>query len=301
MTDKKIRVLVVDDSALMRKRISDIINSDEECEVIATARNGEEAIKSAAILRPDVITLDIQMPTMDGVTAVQLDVKVDGVPVSIMNDALAAARKARLHILDTITAAIPAPRATLSPRAPKIVTLSIPVDMIGLVIGPGGKNIKKIQEDSGVSGIAIEDDGSIFVTGVGDAPEKAAQMIRDMTRVFQAGDVVEGPVTRIMDFGAFVAVGGKSEGLVHISEFAPFRIATVQEAVAVGEIVRAVVKEIDEKGRINLSIKMVDPEFATRKNLKPAPAGDGPHGHGGQGRMGGHGDGRPPHRNDRRW
>ncbi|MEK7530700.1 MAG: polyribonucleotide nucleotidyltransferase [Patescibacteria group bacterium] len=236
--------------------------------------------------------------TKDGVTAIQLDVKVDGVPVAIMNDALEAAKKARLHILDTITAAIPTPRANLSPRAPKIVTLLIPVDMIGLVIGPGGKNIKKIQEDSGVSGIAIEDDGSIFVTGVGDAPEKAAQMIRDMTRVFQAGDVVEGPVTRIMDFGAFVAVGGKNEGLVHISEFAPFRIATVTEAVAVGEVVRAVVKEIDEKGRINLSIKMIDPEFATRKNLQPAPAGEGPHGHG---RMGGHGNGRPSHRNDRRW
>ncbi|MEK7063403.1 MAG: S1 RNA-binding domain-containing protein, partial [Patescibacteria group bacterium] len=175
---------------------------------------------------------------------------------------------------------------------PKIVTLSVPVDAIGLVIGPGGKNIKKIQEDTGVSGISIEDDGSIFITGVGDAPEKAAEIIRDMTRVYQAGDVIEGQVTRIMDFGAFVKLGaGKQEGLVHISEFAPFRIASVREAVAEGEVVRAVIKEIDDQGRVNLSIKQIDPEFAVRKNLAPAPASpDG--GQSGSGRHGGIGHNR---------
>jgi polyribonucleotide nucleotidyltransferase len=232
--------------------------------------------------------------TKDGVTAIQLDVKLDGIPPNLMVDALAAARVARMKILDVITAAIAAPRAELSPRAPKIVSLQIPVDMIGLVIGPSGKTIRSIEAESGATGIAIEEDGSIFITGVGDAAEKAAAMIRDMTRVFQPGDVIEGPVTRLMDFGAFVKLGaGKQEGLVHISEFAPFRIASVKEAVAVGETVRVVIKEIDDQGRVNLSIKMVDPEFATRKGLQPAPAdaggGHGPrrdfgnrgHGHGG--------------------
>jgi polyribonucleotide nucleotidyltransferase len=232
--------------------------------------------------------------TKDGVTAIQLDVKLDGIPPTLMVDALAAARAARMKILDVITAAIPAPRATLSPRAPKIVTLQVPVDMIGLVIGPGGKNIRALEADSGATGIAIEEDGTIFITGIGDAAEKAAAAIRDMTRVFQPGDVVEGPVTRIMDFGAFVKLGGgKQEGLVHISEIAPFRIATVREALSVGESVRVVIKEIDDQGRVNLSIKMVDPEFATRKNLQPAPADGGMHGggdfrHRGPRRDGGH-------------
>lgn len=211
--------------------------------------------------------------TEAGVTAIQLDVKVDGLPPRIMAEALEAARIARMKILGVLQNAIATPRAALSPRAPKIVSLSVPVDMIGLVIGPSGKNIRAIEEETGVDSIAIEDDGTIAITGRGDAPERAAHIIRDMTRVFQAGDVIEGPVTRIMDFGAFVKLGGgKQEGLVHISEFAPFRIASVREAVSVGETVRAVVKEIDEQGRVNLSIKMVDPGFADRKGLQPAPA-----------------------------
>ncbi len=228
--------------------------------------------------------------TATGVTAIQLDVKVDGLPPRIMAEALEAARVARMKILDVLQQAIPAPRAALSPRAPKIVALSIPVDMIGLVIGPSGKMIRSIEEETGVSSIAIEDDGSIAITGVGDGPERAAAIIRDLTRVFQAGDVIEGPVTRIMDFGAFVKLGGgKQEGLVHISEFAPFRIASVRDAVQEGETVRAVVKEIDEQGRVNLSIKMVDPDFATRKGLQPAPADQG----GGFRPRGGRSDHRP--------
>ncbi|MBV9349739.1 MAG: polyribonucleotide nucleotidyltransferase [Patescibacteria group bacterium] len=208
--------------------------------------------------------------TEKGVTAIQLDVKVEGVPVPALVQGLIAAKKARLQILAVMAKAIAAPRPNLSPRAPKIVSLSVPVDMIGSVIGPSGKNIRKIQEDTGVSGIAIEDNGSIFITGVGDGPEKAASIIRDMTRVFKAGDLIEGPVTRIMNFGAFVRLSGRNEGLVHISEIAPFRIARVEDALAVGEQVRAVVKEIDREGRVNLSIKAVDPEFAARKGLKAA-------------------------------
>ncbi len=208
--------------------------------------------------------------TKDGVTAIQLDVKVEGIPLKVLAEALGQAKRARLQILDVMIAEIASPRPNLSPRAPKIVTLSVPVDMIGLVIGPGGKNIKKIEEETGVTGITIEEDGTIFVTGVGDAPEAAAQIIRDQTRVWKPGDTVEGPVTRLMNFGAFVRLAGKTEGLVHISEIAPFRIATVEEALQVGDIVKVVVKEIDDQGRINLSIKMVDPEFAARKGLKAA-------------------------------
>ncbi len=217
--------------------------------------------------------------TKDGVTAIQLDMKVEGIPLTMLGEALIAAKAARLAILDVMLAAIPASRPELSPRAPKIVSLTVPVDMIGLVIGPSGKNIRKIEEETGVAEISIEDDGSVFITGTGDSPEKAAAIIREMTRVWKPGDTVEGPVTRIMNFGAFVRLSGKTEGLVHISEIAPFRIATVDEAVKVGDIVKVVVKEIDDQGRVNLSIKMVDPEFAARKGLTPS-AQEGPGGEG---------------------
>jgi len=234
--------------------------------------------------------------TKNGVTAIQLDVKVEGVPVPVLAEGLIAAKKARLSILEVMAGAIAEPRGDLSPRAPKIISLTIPVDMIGMVIGPQGKNIRKIEEETGVASVTIEDDGMVFLTGTGDAPERAASIIRDMTRVFKAGDIIEGPVTRLMNFGAFVRLNAKAEGLVHISEVAPFRIATVDEAFKVGDIVKAAVKEVDDQGRVNLSIKMIDPEFATRKGLKPAEGnmgGDAPRGgyndrrNGGRDRQGG--------------
>ncbi|PIR85464.1 polyribonucleotide nucleotidyltransferase, partial [Candidatus Kaiserbacteria bacterium CG10_big_fil_rev_8_21_14_0_10_45_20] len=128
--------------------------------------------------------------TRDGVTAIQLDVKVEGVPVSVLAEALEQAKSARVQILDVMKDTIEKPREDISPRAPKIVSLTVPVDMIGMVIGPSGKNIKKIQEDTGVSDITIEDDGTVFVTGQGDAPENAANAIRAITRVFKAGDII---------------------------------------------------------------------------------------------------------------
>ncbi|MBI3573657.1 polyribonucleotide nucleotidyltransferase [Candidatus Kaiserbacteria bacterium] len=236
--------------------------------------------------------------TSKGVTAIQLDVKVEGVPVSVLSEGLLAAKKARLQILDVMAQAIATPRADLSPRAPKIVSLSVPVDMIGMVIGPSGKNIRKIEEETGVTSVAIEDDGTIFITGIGEAPERAAQIIRDMTRVFKAGDVIEGPVTRLMNFGAFVRLNGKNEGLVHVSEIAPFRIARVEDALQIGETVKAVVKEIDDQGRVNLSIKMIDPEFASRKGIQPSAENDS----GGDGRgYNGRRDGDRRDRRDHRW
>jgi len=210
--------------------------------------------------------------TKNGVTAIQLDVKVEGVPLSVLHKALEEAKAARLHILDVMHEAIAEPRAALNPRAPKIVSLTIPVDMIGMVIGGQGKNIKKIQEDTGVDGITIEDDGAVFITGKGDAPERAAEIIRETTRVFKPGETLEGEVTRIADFGAFVRLNSHTEGLVHISEIAPFRINTVSDALRVGERVTVSVKEANGDGKVSLSIKAIDPDFAVRKGLKPTGA-----------------------------
>ncbi len=215
--------------------------------------------------------------TEAGVTAIQLDVKVEGVPLPVLGEALQAAKKARLHILKTIHEAIASPREDINPRAPKIISLSIPPDMIGMVIGGQGKNIKKIQEDTGVDSITIEDDGSVFITGKADAPEKAADIIRDMTRVFTSGEILEGEVTRVVDFGAFVRLNSRIEGLVHISEFAPYRIENVHDVVKEGEQVKVQVKEAGEDGRVSLSIKSIDPEFASRKGVLPqenTPSGE---------------------------
>lgn len=207
--------------------------------------------------------------TEKGVTAVQLDIKADGIPTHIIVEALEKAKTARLHILKTITSALSAPRADISPLAPKIIALRIRVDQIGLVIGPGGKMINGIKERTGVEDITIEDDGMIYITGRNGTPELARDEIESLTHVYTAGEKFDGEVVRLMDFGAFVRIGKNAEGLVHISEIAPFRIQKVEEVLSVGEIVPVIIKEIDEKERINLSIKQVDPEFAIRKGLHP--------------------------------
>jgi len=212
--------------------------------------------------------------TKDGVTGVQMDVKVEGVPLKVLTEAFSQAKKARLQILDVITGAIPAPRADISPRAPKILTTQVKVDQIGLVIGPGGKTINGIREETGVDDITIEDDGMVYVTGRGGAAELALKAIMDLTREYMVGDRFEGPVVRMMDFGAFVKIGPNVDGLVHVSEVAPFRIGKISDAVQLGDTVPVVIKEIDEKGRYNLSIKAADPDWASKKGLKPAQGGE---------------------------
>ncbi|MAZ67282.1 polyribonucleotide nucleotidyltransferase [bacterium] len=212
--------------------------------------------------------------TSEGVTAVQMDVKVSGVPVPVLMEAFTQAKKARAEIMDVMLKAIPEPRADINPRAPKIISLTIKEDQIGLVIGPGGKTINGIKEATGCTEINIEDDGTVYVTGQNGTAEAAAKMIKDLTHEYEAGERFEGEVTRIMDFGAFVKIGPNAEGLVHISELAPFRINKVTDVVSEGERVPVIIKEIDEKERINLSIKDVDPNFATNKGAAPAKPND---------------------------
>ncbi len=216
--------------------------------------------------------------TSVGVTGVQMDVKVDGVPLEVLSQAFAQAKKARLHILDTMLVAIPAPRADISPRAPKIITLRVKVDQIGLVIGPGGKMINGIKDRTKCDEITIEEDGTVFVTGRNGTAEAAAKEISDLTREYMPGEKFEGEVVRMMDFGAFVQIGPNTDGLVHVSEVAPFRIDSIADAVKIGDIVPVLLKEIDEKGRYNLSIKAADPEWAARKGLTPSTSGPTHHG-----------------------
>jgi len=207
--------------------------------------------------------------TTEGITAMQMDVKIEGATVEVLMEAIEKARQARLQILEVIKNAIAEPRNDIHPLAPKILTFKVKVDQIGLVIGSGGKTINGIKEESGVDDITIEDDGSIFITGKNGSAEKALQMIEELVHEYIPGEMCEGDVTRILDFGAFVKIGANAEGMVHVSEIAPFRIENIRLALKEGEHVKVAVKEVDEKGRINLSIKLADPEWAERKGLKP--------------------------------
>lgn len=206
--------------------------------------------------------------TREGVTAIQMDVKVDGISVQILSEALQKAKEARLQIIDVIEQEISAPREHISPRAPEIVSLAILPDQIGLVIGSGGKTINGIKDETGVDEITIEEDGMVFITGKNGTAKVAADRIKALTKVYEVGEEVTGTVTRVADFGAFVKLNDQHEGLVHISEIAPFRLEKMDGVLAVGETLKAVVVKV-EQGKIGLSIKKVDPEFAERKGLTP--------------------------------
>ena len=206
--------------------------------------------------------------TKEGVTAAQMDVKVNGIPLKTLAEAFEDAKKARLHILEVIEKEIPQPRADISPRAPKIIILTIKPEQIGLIIGSGGKTINEIKDTAGVEDISIEDDGTVFITGKDGTAEKAEKIIKEMTHEYTAGEKFTGTVTKILDFGAFVKIGHNTEGLVHVSELAPFRVERVEDIVSVGEEVPVIIKEVDEQHRINLSIKKVDPDFAKKKEAK---------------------------------
>ncbi|MDO8493653.1 MAG: polyribonucleotide nucleotidyltransferase [bacterium] len=203
--------------------------------------------------------------TSEGITGIQMDIKVGGISANILGEALMQAKKARLEILETILKAIDKPRATIADSAPKILSMKISVEKIGAVIGPGGKVIKKITEDTGAE-IAIEQDGTVFITGKTEGVAKAKKIIEGLTHEYKAGERLEGKVVKIAEFGAFVNIGGDTDGMVHISEIAPFRVNNVRDILTEGDIVPVVVKEVDPaRGRIGLSIKDADKNFAQSK------------------------------------
>ncbi len=212
--------------------------------------------------------------TRSGITAVQMDVKVGGIPLKVLAEAFEKAKSARFKILDVIEKEIPVPRAKISPNAPEIIVIKIKPDQIGLVIGSGGKTINEIRDVTHVDDITIEEDGSIFITGKNETAAKAKEIIFNMTREYLPGERFDGEVVRLMDFGVFVKIGPNAEGLVHVSEIAPFRVERVETYLKEGDKVPVMVKEIDEKGRINLSIKAANPDFYTKREEMPKPKGD---------------------------
>ncbi|HLB51032.1 MAG TPA: polyribonucleotide nucleotidyltransferase [Patescibacteria group bacterium] len=193
--------------------------------------------------------------TADGITAMQMDVKIDGLTPDALEKALVQAKENRLFIIGKMNETIAAPRTNLSPYAPRIITLMIDPGKIRDVIGPGGKIINQIIDETGVT-IDIEDDGSVFITSPDEiSAQKAAEWIKNITREVKAGEMFQGRITRIMNFGAFAEILPGQEGLIHISQLADRRVERVEDVVNIGDIVPVKVREIDTQGRINLSLK----------------------------------------------
>jgi polyribonucleotide nucleotidyltransferase len=210
--------------------------------------------------------------TEAGITALQMDMKIKGLRWELMEQALEQARVGRLHILGRMTETLPAPRQEMSMWAPRIETIQINPDKIRDVIGPGGKTIRRIVEETGVQ-IDVEDDGRVSIaSNNGEAMQQAIAMIRDLTEDVEVGKIYKGKVVRIMNFGAFVEILPKKDGLVHISQLADHRVNKVEDVVNIGDEIMVKVIEIDDKGRVNLSRKLAISELAG-KQAQAAGAG----------------------------
>jgi polyribonucleotide nucleotidyltransferase len=200
--------------------------------------------------------------TDSGITALQMDMKITGLSMETVAKAINQAKPARLHILEKMLSTIDKPRPDLSPYAPRLLTMKIDPEFIGLVIGPGGKTIKAITEDTGVK-IDIDDDGTVTIASTdSENAARAYQIIQGMTRKLNAGDVYVGRVTRIIPIGAFVEFLPGKEGMIHISQLADYRVGKVEDEVAMGDEVIVKVREIDNKGRINLTRLGIHPDEA---------------------------------------
>jgi polyribonucleotide nucleotidyltransferase len=236
--------------------------------------------------------------TAAGVTALQMDIKVKGITLEIMDTALKQAYEGRMHILGKMHETIAESRPEMSRYAPRMYRLQINPDKIGAVIGPGGKTIRSIIEETKAS-IDIEDDGSVYIGSADEAgARRAIAIVEGLTKEVEAGQIYTGKVTRIMPFGAFVEILPNKEGLVHISELADYRVPSVEDVVQLGDEVMVMVTEIDHMGRINLSRRAVLEGAQPGDAPRPVPAGGNgggrpPFGGRSDGGYGGRGGGRP--------
>jgi len=195
--------------------------------------------------------------TRRGIIALQMDIKIRGLSYQILEEALAQAREGRLHILDRMLETIDKPREDLSSYAPRIITIHVDPDKIGRIIGPGGKMIRAIQDETGVK-IDIEDDGSVFIASAdADASARAVDMVQTLIEEAEVGKIYTGKVVRTTDFGAFVEILPGTDGLVHISQLADFRVASVEDVVRVGDEIMVMVVSIDPAGKVRLSRQAV--------------------------------------------
>jgi polyribonucleotide nucleotidyltransferase len=210
--------------------------------------------------------------TEKGITAIQLDMKVKGISLEVVDKALELALEARRLILTEMAKTIGVSRAEMSPYAPRMHKVIIDAEKIGALIGPGGKNIRSIQEETGTT-IDVDNEGTVFVGAVdGESATRAIKMIQDLTKEVAIGDIYTGKVVRLMGFGAFVELLPGKDGMVHISELADHRVDKVEDVVKLGDEVRVKVIDIDSQGRVNLSMRALLEGTAQR----PGPSADYP-------------------------
>jgi polyribonucleotide nucleotidyltransferase len=215
--------------------------------------------------------------TREGITALQMDIKIRGLSYEIMEKALAQARQGRFFILDRMLEVINQPRSQLSPYAPRIITIQIDPEKIGKVIGPGGKTIRAIQDETGAK-IDIGEDGTVFIASAdGDASDRAVQMVESLTEEAEIGKVYTGKVVRTTDFGAFVEILPGTDGMVHISQLADYRVPSVEDVVRVGDEIMVMVIDVDGEGKIRLSRQAVlegwTAEEARERDRRPSGGG----------------------------
>src|SRR5438552_3100407 len=205
--------------------------------------------------------------TREGVTSIQMDIKIEGLDFKIIAEALDRAKQARVHILDIMDRAMPQPRSQLSKYAPRIITIQIPTDKIGDIIGPKGKTIRSIQEQTGAE-INVDDNGLVTISAVGEGGERARDIIAGMVQVPEVGKVYEGVVKSTTAFGAFIEILPGVEGLLHISELQHGRTERTEDVVKKGDQVRVKLLEVDERGRMRLSRKALleKPETAPARS-----------------------------------
>ena len=256
--------------------------------------------------------------TADGITAIQLDIKVQNIGYEVIEQTLAQAKEARLQVLAKMAEAIDAPRAEVSQYAPRMTSVKIPVSKIGAVIGPGGKTIRGIIEETGAQ-VDVQDDGTVFVSSVdGDASKRAVEMIENLTKEAKIGDIYTGKVVRIMGFGAFIQILPGQDGMVHISELSDHRVESVEDEIEMGQELTVQVIDVDPQGKISLSRRslLLDEDMETVAARRQGAGGNGRSGGGGRGgprdrdrggrppRRDGpgreYGGGRPPRRDDSR-
>jgi polyribonucleotide nucleotidyltransferase len=230
--------------------------------------------------------------TAEGVTALQMDIKLTGVTDRILEQALDQARDARMFILEKMSETIAESRPDLSDYAPRMIRLQINPERIGALIGPGGKTIRGIVEETKAT-VDVENDGTVYIgSSDGDAARKAIAMVEGLTKEIEVGEKYTGKVVRITDFGAFIELIPGRDGMVHISELANYRVPSVEDVLSLGDEVEVLVTDIDQTGRVRLS----------RRALLSDDDNEGPRGEsGGPGFQGGgdRGNGRPPRRDDR--
>ncbi len=213
--------------------------------------------------------------TKNGLTAIQLDTKTDGINTEIIKKTLVQGREALNNILDVLNKEIPEPRADLSPYAPRIISFHVDPEKIGAIIGPGGKIINKIIDETEVS-IDIDDDGLVMICSTNsEKGQMAEKMIKEIIREFEVGEIITGKVVRLMDFGAFVQISSSQDGMVHVSELAPYRVEKPSDLVNIGDTVQVKIREIDSQGRINLTMKDLPENELLWKDRKGESQGGG--------------------------